>query len=703
MNWNIRLVALRALPVLLAIMVIGAVLLVVARGQEAQITQVAQVAQAAGGFCLRDAADFDQGNVCTANDVSISRFDLVSGPSTCIPGEPIEVVLSARLQGTAQNRYDIGLYLAQDGGNALDRGTVCFRDYLHPVSADNSDLDLTGGFGPFYNAETDLYPADPDNPTEGDDLCADIQQGTESIYVLNEGQPITIVCQDSDGDGQADVGAVVSWDIQVAAGCLDERHTIPNQTSKCRADNIPIAGLEVPQTATIELVKDLRPGGDPGLFDLLLDGLVKAADVGNGGTTGPIAVTAGTSLNPGATHTISETAGSLTDLGDYDISIACIDEAGATVAATIGPGPLDVPVLPEQAILCTFRNERKQGTILFEKVVVGGSAQPSDWSFTVDGQTVGHGRSLDLYIGSYPVSEDGGPQNNRFYELTGAGGACSLNTGLSLIVTEAGGTCTITNTLRTGSIVIQKATLPPAATVPFPFVSNTEPMTFTLGDGDSQPFLDLPPGVTYAFTETVPAGWVLSDVICSGQTETIVTYGKVGVSLTLAPSEQITCTFQDGALPVIELVKTVKPDTVQEPGGRVTYKVAITNKSLAGQPLTLTALTDDPYGDLTYGANPAISETTCALAIIQPGDTYQCSFKALVEGEPGDVITDTAEVTARDPYQNVATARDDALVTIVAKPPPTGAAFPAPLLLGGLAALGAAMLTAGNWMRRQIG
>jgi len=97
----------------------------------------------AGGECLRDAADFDQPNICTAEDVRLGAFEIVSGPTTCVAGEQLTLVLKARATAGANERYDIGLYVAEDGGDAKARGSTCFRDYLNPVSADNTDVDLT--------------------------------------------------------------------------------------------------------------------------------------------------------------------------------------------------------------------------------------------------------------------------------------------------------------------------------------------------------------------------------------------------------------------------------------------------------------------------------------------------------------------------------------------------------------------------------
>ena len=63
-------------------------------------------------------------------------------------------------------------------------------------------------------------------------------------------------------------------------------------------------------TGDLTVIKALTPSDDPGLFNLLIDGNVEAADVGDGGTTGAVTVETGT-------HTVGEAAGTDTTLGNY--------------------------------------------------------------------------------------------------------------------------------------------------------------------------------------------------------------------------------------------------------------------------------------------------------------------------------------------------------------------------------------------------
>jgi cysteine-rich repeat protein len=232
--------------------------------------------------CMQDVVSF--GLNCTANDVEVARYNVLSGPSSCVAGNDISVTLQAELQATSAERYDIGLFVARDGGDALS-GT-CFEDFLPPTlkpeppvcraicsSSGGSCLkdddcplgescvggyDPDSGSGPFYNAE-----CNQDAP----DMCGDLQQGVTTRKDLT---PTTIMCQDVDGDGMADVGTCVSWDNQKSAGttgkpsCTSLSGTRPGTPAKCRCEPVRIGNIAVimpthTPTATTTTTPTLTP------------------------------------------------------------------------------------------------------------------------------------------------------------------------------------------------------------------------------------------------------------------------------------------------------------------------------------------------------------------------------------------------------------------------------------------------------------
>lgn len=187
-------------------------------------------------LCLADAFGGDPG--CTANDVRIANLTLVSGPTGCINLEEISIEVRAELEASGHNeRQDIGIYIANDGGDAKASNGTCFRDYLHPVSVNNTVLDLTSGDGPFYNTEVAKDP---------DDLCGDLRGGMPTYFnfIAN------ITCRDEDEDGEVDVGYCISWDQSKSDGgsrkpsCLDLEDTASGTSSKCKCESINIGGLD---------------------------------------------------------------------------------------------------------------------------------------------------------------------------------------------------------------------------------------------------------------------------------------------------------------------------------------------------------------------------------------------------------------------------------------------------------------------------
>ena len=123
------------------------------------------------------------------------------------------------------------------------------------------------------------------------------------------------------------------------------------------------------------------------------------------------------------------------------------------------------------------------------------------------------------------------------------------------------------------------------------------------------------------------------------------------------PAEQVTI----NALPTILVDKTADPLTMQEPGGTFTFNVLVTNTS--AEPLTITSLTDDVYGNLN-------GRGTCAIgAVLAPGGTYACSFQGAFTGLAPAAQTDTVTVIGADADGNEATDDDDATVALIAAPP----------------------------------
>lgn len=115
------------------------------------------------------------------------------------------------------------------------------------------------------------------------------------------------------------------------------------------------------------------------------------------------------------------------------------------------------------------------------------------------------------------------------------------------------------------------------------------------------------------------------------------------------------------------VTKTANPTTLNEPGGPVTFSVAITNIGIdPNNPVTLYSLTDDIHGDLNGQGNCSVPQTIPA-DDANPGgiDTYTCSFQANVLGNAGDSETDTVTALSTDSRGNQVSGSDTATVTIL--------------------------------------
>ena len=163
------------------------------------------------------------------------------------------------------------------------------------------------------------------------------------------------------------------------------------------------------------------------------------------------------------------------------------------------------------------------------------------------------------------------------------------------------------------------------------------------------------------------------------------------VKATVKDDENDTASDEDDASvsltnvnPGIDVQKTVKATagggdygetaSLPEPGGDFTYKVVVRNTSTASSdPLTITLLTDDVYGDLTKSgsANPKIGSTNCDTLIgkvLAQGATAECQFIAAFAGNSADAETDTVTAVGMDDEQHSVSDTDTASVSLTDTP-----------------------------------
>jgi hypothetical protein len=157
----------------------------------------------------------------------------------------------------------------------------------------------------------------------------------------------------------------------------------------------------------------------------------------------------------------------------------------------------------------------------------------------------------------------------------------------------------------------------------------------------------------------------------AGTTQTdVVTVTAVDGAGTVVTDDDDAVVSLTDVPPSATVAKDALPDTRVAPGGLVTFGVRITSTSV--EPVTITALTDDVYGDLARQ-----TASTCAPLVgrvLQPEESVTCTFEGSFTGAAGAAQTDVVTVTVTDDEGSTGTAQDDATVRLVAPgevPPPS--------------------------------
>ena len=324
-----------------------------------------------------------------------------------------------------------------------------------------------------------------------------------------------------------------------------------------------IAGKLCPGQLT--LTKKLVPSDDPGLFDLKVDGEVKKADAGNGGTTGALTLDAGS-------HTIGEAGGTGTSLSDYSSSTKCTDSSGADVPVTDGK----INLATDAKVTCVITNTRNTGEIKITKslsptsdpgkfnLLIGGTKYASDVG---NGGTTGY---QTLNTGSWALAETAGTGTsisdyNTKWACEDSQGPVSITDDKVNLGDGQKISCTVTNTRQAGSITVNKSLSPSTDPGLFNLLIGGKEYATDIGDGGTTGKQTLNTG-SWSIAESAGKGTNLSDyatkLACEDEKGPVtVEDGKV----TLSDSQNITCLFTNTReTGEIKLTKQLSPST--DPG-----------------------------------------------------------------------------------------------------------------------------------------
>lgn len=396
-------------------------------------------AQTVTSACMGDQPNSTIGS-CTANDISIASVSsiTINGHGCRFPGDTVNFTANWEIESSANERYNVGLWFATGG-------------QTDPLYGTCSVSTLPSSPSPFFEEV-------PNSVTE---LCGDITNagtGTESITM-------TAICN-PDSSGFLKLPYCTSWlqNKNEDGACHTPTDTMPGTGSKCSCEPGFTVPISVPPSS-IEVVKNLVPANDSGLFNLQVNGITAtgSANVGNGGDTGKVGVAAGS-------NNFGETAGTLTNLSNYTSSASCVDATTGGAVSTTGTNPWTVNTAVGQNIVCTITNTKLSASITVNKTLVP-SNDPGLFNLQIDGSTAGTGGNVGnggttgaitvLTTGTHTVSETAGNGTNLSDYTT----TYSCNNNLSGSGTSVGPfsvtanqnvICTFTNTRNTGSVNAHK-------------------------------------------------------------------------------------------------------------------------------------------------------------------------------------------------------------------------------------------------------
>jgi hypothetical protein len=424
----------------------------------------------------------------------------------------------------------------------------------------------------------------PPNPLGGPyaelngDACGDIDkaQPTYKDLVL-----VDLLCQDKDGDGNVDVSYVLSWvNNGNQANCsnpLDPAQFLPNPP-KCRSDLSYDLPIDVEQPPSIEVSKTAIPNR---LYE-------------PGGTVNYQVTIANTSPSVSDPVTIDTIIDQIDGQPPQDIS----GQTDCTLPFTLAPGQVET---------CAFVGNVKgrAGDTVTDTVTVRGTDD--------EGEPVED--SADATVEIILLGTPAPPGELRVLkfalpgELDEPGGMVNYAV-LVANLSQTGVNLTALDDDLYGDLDGQGSCSVPQ------FIGGANPLYYC---SFSAPVSGQPGDVV---TDTITAQG--TDVSSEGNP--VIAQDTASVTIVDVPS-------------AIEVSKIAYPDTVQAPGGNVTFELQVQNLSVTDS-VTINTLLDSELG---------VPNGNCSAGFtLAPGESYQCTYSGRVSGAPGDTVTNIVTAVGRD-------------------------------------------------------
>lgn len=211
---------------------------------------------------------------CTANDVAITQIainrnyypgvnttpqaNLLTGAG-CVGGTNVVANLNVTVQFNSPDRYDIGIFLAEDGGNpqnlkSAGGSQACTVSILPLNTASGGAIPNPFGTGtvpsPFNNLNntTGAYCGDGSNttvPTAAYSAASGLATGTGQATFIIYDVPIPCTTGTASTTGKLNVPFVVSWSQLASNVCTSPADAVPGTKSKCNAPSGTLGEVDV--------------------------------------------------------------------------------------------------------------------------------------------------------------------------------------------------------------------------------------------------------------------------------------------------------------------------------------------------------------------------------------------------------------------------------------------------------------------------
>ncbi|HJY98616.1 MAG TPA: SdrD B-like domain-containing protein [Patescibacteria group bacterium] len=284
--------------------------------------------------------------------------------------------------------------------------------------------------------------------------------------------------------------------------------------------------------AFLTIIKDVSPNNASTNWDFAISGATNTnTSIAGDGSSGIIQVEQGT-------YSITETAGTNTNISEYSTTWSCVKNGSVTpFASGSGTSATNISIGKVQnvpdSVTCTFTNSIQNGTLTVQKTTLP-AADPTIFTInaTGSGTITGGGAGSISDSADHVYTATAGTYSVA--ETVPSGWSKTGDTCQNVTVTAGQNTnCLITNT-KLGKIIVEKQTLPNGSGQSFSFIPDYG-QGFSLTDGQTNDSgFTLAPN-TYSVSETVPPGW--------DQTSATCTDGSPVSAIELAAGETVTCTF----------------------------------------------------------------------------------------------------------------------------------------------------------------